>query len=425
MHFEAGTDTTLGRSRGIDDAFGRAVRPAHSRAPVIAIGIALGAVCICAAAQSPAPPYLYVWSGAADTTQRAAFLAVFDLRPGTATTGKIVKVVYAGPGTSPHHTEHQLEADGLLFANDFGSGTTYRFDLSTPGDPRLLGSFTTAGPYAYPHSFARLANGNRLSTYQKKVDGSEPGGLVELRPDGTALRWGSAASTTVDSTQLVPYSLEVLASMDRVVSTSTSMTDILGVHVQVWRLSDLALLQTMEVPLASTHAEHMEHEGDHHMLPGEPRTLADGKTVMFGTFTCGLYRVTDVATAPKVEFVYSYPGKWCAVPVVVGTFWVWTIPELHAVVSLDVSDPGKPREVSRLVVGDSVAPHWMARDESGTRLVVNSGSGKDPRVYLLRIDPATGALSRDAELPVLEMGAVQVPGLGEVVAKPHGSVFSR
>ena len=46
-------------------------------------------------------------------------------------------------------------------------------------------------------------------------------------------------------------------------------------------------------------------------------------------------------------------------------------------------------------------------------------------MYLLRIDPTTGALSRDAKLPVLEMGKVEVPGIGEVVAKPHGAVFAR
>lgn len=379
-----------------------------------------------ATAQSPAaPPYLYVWASTSDTTQHAAFLVVFDLRPGTATTGKIVKVVYAGAGDSPHHTEHQLESDGLLFANDFGAGTTYRFDLSKPGDPKLLGSFTTGGPYAFPHSFVRLANGDRLATYQKKIDGTEPGGLVELSPDGTALRWGSAAPADGDSTQLVPYSLDVLASMDRVVSTSTSMTDLIGVNVQVWRLSDLKLLQTMPVPQASTH-EHMEHNAEHHMLPGEPRTLADGKTVMFGTFTCGLYRVTDVATSPKVEFVYSYPGKWCAVPVVIGKYWVWTIPELHAVVSLDVSNSAKPKEVSRLVLGDKIEPHWLAKDESGTRLVVNSGGhGGDTQIFLLRIDPKTGKLSRDAKLPTLSVGQVEVPGLGDVEAKPHGSVFAR
>jgi hypothetical protein len=379
-----------------------------------------------AQAQSPPPPYLYVWSGTADTAQYAAFMVAYDLRPGTPTSGKIVKVVYAGPGTSPHHTEHQLEADGQLFANDFGTGTTYRFDLTTPGDPKLLGSFTTAGPYAYPHSFVRLANGDRLATYQKKIDGSEPGGLVELRPDGTALRWASAAPANGDSTQLVPYSLDVLAPMDRVVSTSTSMTEITGVHVQVWQLSDLKLLQTMEVPMAGEHGLHASHDSDHHMLPGEPRTLADGKTVMFGTFTCGLYKVTDVASAPKVDFVYSFPGKWCAVPVVVGKYWVWTVPELRAVVSLDVSNPSKPKEVSRLVFGGEMEPHWMAKDESGTRLVVNTGGhGGDSRMYLLRINPKTGALSKDPKTPVLEMGTVEVPGIGDVVAKPHGAVFAR
>ncbi len=392
---------------------------------LILLPLIIGATRVAAQAPSAAPPYLYVWAASADSTRPGAFLAVFDIRAGSPTAGQIVRVIAAGPGVSPHHTEHQLEQDGVLFANDFGDGRTYRFDLSKPGDPRLVGSFTTGGPYKDPHSFVRLANGDRLATYQKKIDGSEPGGLVELRPDGTALRWASAAPADGDSTQLVPYSLDALASMDRVVSTSTSMTDLIGVNVQVWRLSDLKLLQTMAVPIAPEHAEHMEHTADHHMLPGEPRTLADGKTVMFGTFTCGLYRVTEVATAPKVEFVYSYPGKWCAVPVVIGNYWVWTIPGLHAVVALDVSDPGKPRELSRLVLGDSVTPHWMAKDESGTRLVVNSGSGKDPRIYLLRIDPSTGALSRDGELPVLEMGKVEVPGLGEVVAKPHGSVFAR
>ena len=56
-------------------------------------------------------------------------------------------------------------------------------------------------------------------------------------------------------------------------------------------------------------------------------------------------------------------------------------------------------------------------------MVNTGGHGGDARLFLLRINPKTGALSRDPELPVLEMGTVEVPGLGEVVAKPHGSVF--
>ena len=380
-----------------------------------------------------APAYVYVWAGSADSTRPKSFLAVVDIREGSPTKGQVVKVVPAGAGKSPHHTEHQLESDGELFANDFGEGATYRFDLSKPGDPTLLGSFTTAGPYAYPHSFVRLANGDRLATYQKKSDGTEPGGLVELKPDGTALRWASAAPAQGDSTRLVPYSLDVLAGMDRVVTTSTSMTEIIGVNVQVWRLSDLTLLQTLEIPMAGADVPHNHQSAEKdamgltgpHMLPGEPRTLADGKTVMFGTFTCGLYRVTDVATAPKVEFVYSYPGRWCAVPVVVGRYWVWTVPEFHAVVALDVSDPSKPREVSRLDMGAQVEPHWMARDASGTRLLLNSGGpGGDTNLFLLRIDPATGALSKDPQLPAIDLSKVDVPGVGVVPAKMHGAVFS-
>ena len=108
-----------------------------------------------------------------------------------------------------------------------------------------------------------------------------------------------------------------------------------------------------------------------------------------------------------------------------GKYWVWTVPELRALVALDVSNPAKPREVSRLVFGGDMEPHWMAKDASGTRLVVNTGGhGGDSRMYLVRINPKTGALSKDPKTPVLEMGTVEVPGIGDVVAKPHGAVFA-
>ena len=124
-------------------------------------------------------------------------------------------------------------------------------------------------------------------------------------------------------------------------------------------------------------------------------------------------RLTGIDREPKVEYVYSFPGLWCAVPVVVGNYWVWTIPGMQAVVSLDVSNPSAPREVSRLVLGPDIEPHWLAKDESGTRLVVNSGGHNgDAKLFLLRIDPATGVLSRDPALPVMDLAAVNVPGVG-------------
>src|SRR5262249_41684327 len=158
------------------------------------------------------------------------------------------------------------------------------------------------------------------------------------------VRWSSAATTEVDSLQIVPYSLTVLPQLDRIVSTSTHMIDSVGVHIQIWRLSDLKLLHTLPVPLATAGHTHAAHDStQHHMYPGEPRVLADGHTVMFGTFTCGLYRITGVESDhPEIEFNYAFPGADCAVPVVIGKYWVHTVPALHALVALDVSDPAHP-----------------------------------------------------------------------------------
>ena len=68
--------------------------------------------------------------------------------------------------------------------------------------------------------------------------------------------------------------------------------------------------------------------------------------------------------------VRAFPGKDCAVPARVGRWWVQTVPALHALVALDVADPLRPREVSRLAFGDEVSPHWLAADASGRRLVM-------------------------------------------------------
>lgn len=391
--------------------------------------------------------YLYVWATAADTAPvgserrpRGVFLATVDLREGSPTRGRVVGAVLAADtaGRGAHHTEHALAADGLLFANDFGAGRTYRFDLRAPGEPRLLGDFTTAGPFAYPHSFARLASGHVLVTYQGQGAGRPPGGLAELRRDGTAVRWARAAAPGVDSTELLPYSLEVIPALDRVVTTSTSMTADVGVHVQLWRLSDLALLHTLAIPEApadapAPHAGHALAAGSardsggvaaHHLLPGEPRLLADGRTVMFGTFTCGLYVLTALdGPSPTLRFVRAFPGKDCAVPARVGRWWVQTVPALHALVALDVVDPLRPREVSRLAFGDGVSPHWLAADAPGRRLVMNGGSYADARLHLVTLDARTGALAPDATLPTVDLSRVEVPGLGIVRAVPHGAVF--
>jgi hypothetical protein len=111
------------------------------------------------------------------------------------------------------------------------------------------------------------------------------------------------------------------------------------------------------------------------------------------------------------------------VPVRVGRWWVQTVPALRALVALDVSDPARPREVSRLALPGPATPHWLAVDPSGRRLVTTSGSPEDPRVHLASLNAATGALAPDPETPGVDLSRVAVPGLGVVRAVPHAAVF--
>lgn len=374
--------------------------------------------------------WLYVWAASADTSRRGAFLAQIDLRDGSPTAGKIVSVIPAGEGSrGTHHTEHLLQSDGLLYADDFGLGRTFIFDLKDAAKPRLKTSFTTAGPFGWPHSYVRLPSGNRLVTYQFQSSkfNQPPGGIAEVGTDGKVIRWAGASTAGVEDKEITPYSLEVIPALDRVVTTTTSMVEDTGVGLQVWRLSDLALLHTLRIPSDNLHAGHAADTLPHHLFPGEPRMLADGKTIMLATFRCGLYTLTGIETdTPRVTPVYTFPGSDCAVPVVAGNYWIQTVPDINSVVALDVSNPQKPREVSRISLGTDATPHWMAIDGSGKRLVVVNGNPKkDSRIHLLRFDPANGSLSRDPSLPSVDMSFVDVPGLGKVPANPHGTVFAR
>lgn len=381
--------------------------------------------------------YLYVWAGDADTLE-SDFLAVIDVRPGSKTYARVLSTLPVGArATMPHHTEHQLESDRVLFANGFAAGRTFRFDLSRPDRPVLLGSFAELGGFGFPHSFVQLPGGHMLATFQGRgTKNIPPGGLVEVDRQGRVVRASSARAETIDSVQLRPYSLAILPAIDRVVSTSTDMRADFGAHLQIWRLSDLALLHTMELPTTGAGDGH-SHDGslkataeDHHRFPGEPRALSDGRTVLLATFTCGYYRVTDIdGPHPRVDFLRAFGGENCAVPVLVGSLWIQTVPDEHALVALDVSDAARPREVSRVVFDSTFKPHWLAHDRGGSRLIVNDG--KD-RLYMVSLNEHTGALQLDQSF---RDAAARVPGVSFARARwshgatggavPHGSVFSR
>ncbi len=389
---------------------------------------------------------LYLWAADADAKD-PDFLAVVDARRGSATYGSVLNTLpVSGRGNVPHHSEYALTSGAGLWANGWSTGKTFMFDLTDPLAPRVSGEFGARGGYSYPHSYARLPNGNVLATFQSSGEGyTASGGLVELDPRGEFVRGASGISPDVAANDNWTYSLLVLADLDRVVVTNTRMgmvaewesmmqaamdsshhhvsQDVRTTHVQIFRLSDLALLHTLKLP---------PQEGGHEVWPAEPRRLANGD-VYVNTFSCGLYRVVDVETeSPKVQPTLFSPVSAmgsCAVPVVLGNFWIQPSTDERMVVAYDLSDAAKPREASRLVFDSTMSsPHWLGLDPAAPRLVVTFGD--HAVVVIVDIDPTTGKLTLDerfrdsgATRPGVRTDRAEWPHGATGPAKAHGAVF--
>jgi hypothetical protein len=363
---------------------------------------------------------LFVWTAAADSTQ-PDFLAVLDVRATGDRYGSLVTRLHVpGVRNGPHHTEHEMPGDGLLFANGFRTGQTYVFDLSKPDAPRLAAQLGDLAGYSHPHTYTRLPSGNLLVAFQMGHDasGMRPGGLVEMTPRGQVIRSSSAFGPGVPRGART-YSLVAVPALDRVVSTTTDMDDAnphLSREVQIWRLSDLALLRTIELPPGP--------RGDEADLTAEPRLLSDGRTVVVTTFSCGIYLLQGLeGDSPSGRLVTSFPRTketWCAIPVVSGHHLIITVQSYPAVVSLDFSNPAAPRELDRLMLPVGWIPHWLGLEPNGRRLVLTGKGGMTDRVLLLTHDAASGAIRVDERFR--EEGD-SVPGL-RMSGVPHGAVFS-
>lgn len=375
--------------------------------------------------------YLYLWTASDDATQ-PDFLAVLDVTEDGSRYGRLVATLpVPGHGNRPHHTEHEMPADGRLFANGFGSGQSFVFDLTNPVQPRIASQFGDIDGYSHPHSFLRLPNGNVLATFQMRHEAARvtAGGLVELTAAGAPVRSRSANYAGADP-DLRVYSGAIVPTYDRIVTTTTDMDNdgVASRNLQIWRLSDLSLLRTF--PLLDGAA------GSEGLLTAEPRLLDDGKTVLVSTFNCGLYLIDGLAgDTPSARLIASFPRKTvtsCAIPVIAGHYYLVTVPAWSAVVSLDISDPGAPREVSRVTLADGDVPHWIAISPDHRRVVVTGYEGMRHRVVIARFDPATGQLAVDerfreegATEPGLRMDNKTWPHGGAAKGIPHGAVFSR
>ena len=361
--------------------------------------------------------YLYVWMGDKDG-QDCDFIAVVDVRPESPTYARVIETEPVGMrGSMPHHLEYWLPPPGqFLFGNGHHHEQIFLFDISEAEHPRVVRTLRPVPPYRYPHDFMRLPNGNILVGFLRS-EGPSPlpgdttlpgghGGIAELDPEGQVIRSASAADS-ISEIPIRPYAFAPLPQIDRLLTTSAPMLENYSADVvQVWRLSDLQLLHTLRVPPAHlpngaqlmTRNAKGEMEATGHKYPFVPRVMADG-SVLLNAYGCGFYRVTGIdAPHPKVQNVYTIevPAEAglgaCGIPVVVGRYWIMPVGGAHMVVTLDVSDPARPVEVSRLHSDTTFFPHWLAKDPGSNRFILSQEMGHEDRMLMLRADLKTGRL---------------------------------
>lgn len=371
--------------------------------------------------------YLYVWGMEtrdpsrpmpAPETMGRDFLAVFDVRSSSRDFGNLIAMLPVGvKAQMAHHTNYEMPADGRLFASDYMAGEGYVFDLKEPNHPKLLADFSAVGAYNHAHSFHRLPNGNTLVTYQFKGQPDvAAGALVELDPAAQLVR-ASDASDAADPF-IRPYSVVAVPALDRVVTTSAPMmpTDKSSHVIQIWRLSDLKLLKSIILPRPARFADAIAKNAY------EPRLLEDGKTVLVLTSGCGLYQVTDLAgDDPGAQFLYDFGYRACGVPTVAGRYWIQTTSG-HSLVSLDVGDLSRVKEVGRLALDNDALPHWVSKEPAGNRIVITGFGSLATHAIFAKIDPKTGALTLEQRQIDFDR---KWPDGWNGPAMPHGALFSR
>lgn len=376
--------------------------------------------------------YLFAWVGDSDTKGND-FLAVIDADPSSPNYGHLITTLATDQKTGyVHHTEYTMPASGMLFANDHDAGRTFIFDVRDPLHPKTVTSFTDMDGYMHPHSFVRLPNGHVLATFQHSHQGmhsgsqGESGGLVEIDDSGKAIRSASNADPAFPDALLTPYSLAILPEIDRVVSTNSSMhmDDIFrGVTYQVWRLSDLKLLHTEYFDVGENRYAQIS--------PEEARRGPDG-SVYVQTLGCGLERITGIdSDHPQSQLVYTFPGNWCGVPTIVGHYLIQSARGIHSVIVLDIANAAQPVEVSRFKFDGDYRLHWTGWDAKTNRVVITPGPTGNTRLYLLKFDPQTGALTMDESFhdadgkPGFNFTNQEWPHGWKGTGAPHGVVFSR
>lgn len=313
----------------------------------------------------------------------------------------------------PHHMEYAVPPAGeLLFVNAHHHELSLLLDLDDPREIRARRTFLPPPPLRFPHDYSRTPSGTRLVGFLRS-EGPSPdhaetvtpgnaGGIAEYTREGEFIR--ATMAGTRGRVPVRPYAFALLPEIDRLVVTSAAMMEATSADVvQVYRYSDFKLLRTIDLPPGRL--------ADGRVLRGSersgfgPRVLSDG-SVFLNSYGCAFYRLTDLARdRPTLQPLLALdtpepdrPGRIrgaCGIPIVFGRYWIQPAGRLHQVVVLDLADPAKPREASRLAFPDSFNPHWLARDPRSDRLVLGAELGGEEGFYILRFDESKGTLAFD------------------------------
>ncbi len=322
------------------------------------------------------------------------FLSVVDADADSENYGRLIDTVpvYETVGMA-HHTPLFLPSSGLIYANDFHNSHTYIYDTSDPLNPRITKSFGKTDKYSFPHSYSELPNGNIITTFQTKGGINSVGGLVEFSAEGKYLR---SSDAEVDETIFMrPYGIVLVPKLNKIITTNYDMHETgNGYHIQIWDMTSLELLQTLKLP--STKDLIIDQN------PFEGRLLADGETVMFQTFSCGLYTLENLnSSTSTISYVHHFAeGPFCSLPVRLKNYWIQTVASdsggFNGIVVLDISEPSKPVEIDRLDTGLTIGPHWLSPNANGDKIVLTGFFEQlERRVMMLNFNQDTGQISID------------------------------
>jgi hypothetical protein len=407
-------------------------------------------------------PYLAVWTGDADR-QNADFLAVLDADPTSPSYGKVLRTYpVRSRGNEAHALSAVPRADRRVFASGLLTDRTFVFDLRQPLAGRLLHVDEPAPgrKLRAPHAATTLPNGHVVVPCSDPAGYrgdprqllAEPGGLVELDADGGFVREIPAADPDARHLIIAPYGAAVAPEIDRLVTTNaghgytptTQGERMPGISVQVWKLDELTLLKTIVLEAGP--------RGEENLGPVTARFLHRQPVALVATDQGGgLYASDSIAAAtPAFRLVFDFGagadgGDGAVTPD--DRYWVEALGGSSRVAALDVSDPFHPKLASAVRLdrdplhGDDTrrgGPHGLTMSADGTRIAVSDYGvdvpglvrDGDHRVYMLRLDPATGRLRVDTGFQDETTGEVGVsfdrehwPHGDTGPARPTGMLF--